>query len=114
MGTHRGGLPDTEPRGLSVEVPDECPSGEDLGFGIRPRVRAAYSAISRYIWHDKCFCSEIELISYFRKVRACRWQTVPSLSVPVSGNEHEDVCHVTNRCISKKRQGKSSQNVCEA
>jgi hypothetical protein len=60
------------------------------------------------------FCSEIELISYFRKVRACRWQTVPSLSVPVSGNEHEDVCHVTNRCISKKRQGKSSQNVCEA
>jgi hypothetical protein len=51
---------------------------------------------------------------YFRKVQACSCQTVPSISIPVSGNEHEDVCHVANHHIPRKRQGMSPQNICEA
>jgi hypothetical protein len=60
MVTHQGGLPVTEPRGLLVEVPYECPSGAHLRVGIRVKVRATYSAISRYIWHDKHFSPEIQ------------------------------------------------------
>jgi hypothetical protein len=70
---------------------------------------------STYIFDMKnVFSPEIQGIYYFRKVRACWCQTVPSISVPVSGNEHEDTCHVSNRRIPRKRQGISPQNVCEA
>jgi hypothetical protein len=60
------------------------------------------------------FSPEIQGMYYFRKVRACWCQTVPSISVPVSGNTHEDVFHVANYRIPRKCQGMSSQNVCEA
>jgi hypothetical protein len=62
----------------------------------------------------KTFSPGIQGISYFRKLRACSCQTVPSIPVPVSGNDHEDVCHVANRRIPREPQGMSSQNVCEA
>jgi hypothetical protein len=83
-------------------------------MGICVEARATYTSISRYIWHDKHVSPDIQGISSSRKVRACWCQAVPSISVPVSGNDHEDVCHVANRHIPIKRQCMSPQNVCEA